>query len=85
MNNEKELIKCTSQILSLAEEVYKELGSGFKEDTFQKALSISFRHAGIKYLKETNIEVFFKKESLGVFRLDFIILPQKLDQKWTSD
>ena len=73
MNNEKELIKCTSQILTLAEEVYKELGSGFKEDTLQQALAISFRKAGIKYLRETHLEIFYKKESLGLFRLDFLI------------
>ena len=81
MNSKKDLISLLRAVHSMASESYKELGPGFKEDTFQKALSISFRHAGIKYLKETNIEVFFKKESLGVFRLDFIILPQK-NKKW---
>ena len=81
MNNEKELIKCTSQILTLAEEVYKELGSGFKEDTLQQALAISFRKAGIKYLRETHLEIFYKKESLGLFRLDFLIPAQK-NKKW---
>ena len=81
MNNEKELIKCTSQILLLAEEVYKELGSGFKEDTLQQALAISFRKAGIKYLRETHLEIFYKKESLGLFRLDFLIPTQK-NKKW---
>ena len=81
MNNEKELIKCTSQILLLAEEVYKELGSGFKEDTLQQALAISFRKAGIKYLRETHLEIVYKKESLGLFRLDFLIPAQK-NKKW---
>ena len=81
MNNEKELIKCSSQILLLAEEVYKELGSGFKEDTLQQALAISFRKAGIKYLRETHLEIFYKKESLGLFRLDFLIPAQK-NKKW---
>jgi GxxExxY protein len=81
MNNEKELMKCASQILLLAEEVYKELGSGFKEDTLQQALAISFRKAGIKYLRETHLEIFYKKESLGLFRLDFLIPAQK-NKKW---
>ena len=81
MNNVKELIKCTSQILLLAEEVYKELGSGFKEDTLQQALAISFRKVGIKYLRETHLEIFYKKESLGLFRLDFLIPAQK-NKKW---
>ena len=78
MNAQRSLIHLVGIIHELAFESYKELGPGFKEDTFQKALAISFRHADIEYLKETNIEVFFKKESLGVFRLDFVIPPQKL-------
>ena len=77
MNTKKNLLSALAAIHNLATESYKELGPGFKEDTFQKALAISFRHAGIHYLKETNIEVFFKNESLGIFRLDFILLPQK--------
>ena len=81
MNQNKELIKCTNQILSLAEEVYDELGSGFKEDTLQQALAISFREANVKYLRETHLEIFFKKESLGLFRLDFLIPAQK-HKKW---
>jgi GxxExxY protein len=79
MNTKKNLILLLDKVHSLATDSYRTLGPGFKEDTFQKALAISFRHAGIHYLKETNIEVFFKNESLGVFRLDFIILPQKHD------
>jgi GxxExxY protein len=85
MNTKKNLVKLTEFIHELAFESYQELGPGFKEDTFQKALAISFRHTGVQYLKETNIEVFFKKESLGVFRLDFVILPQKIGNWRLSD
>ena len=85
MNAKKNLIQLTELVHGLAFEAFKELGPGFKEDTFQKALAVSFRHAGIQYLKETNIEVFFKQESLGVFRLDFVVLPQKIDAWRLSD
>ena len=81
MNNTKELIKCTNHILALAEEVYQELGSGFKEDTLQQGLAIAFRGAKVNYLRETHIEVFFKKESLGLLRLDFL-LPAQKHKKW---
>lgn len=79
MNTKTNLVKLANRVRELAFESYQALGPGFKEDTFQKALAISFRHAGIEYLKETNIEVFFKEESLGVFRLDFVVLPQKIE------
>jgi len=81
MNNTKELIKCTNHILALAEEVYRELGSGFKEDTLQQGLAIAFRGAKVNYLRETHIEIFYKKESLGLLRLDFL-LPAQKHKKW---
>ena len=81
MNNKEQLIKCSEHVLSLAEEVYGELGSGFKEDTLQQALAIAFRTANIKYLRETHLEIFFRKESLGLFRLDFF-LPAQKTKKW---
>ena len=81
MNSTKELVKCTNHILALAEEVYQELGSGFKEDTLQQGLAIAFRDSNIKYLRETHLEIFYKKESLGLFRLDFYI-PAQRNKKW---
>ena len=81
MNDKKQLLKCTRHIQKLAEESYVELGANFIEDTYQKALAISFRQEKIKYLKEANIEIFFKGESLGLFRLDFL-LPAQKNKKW---
>jgi GxxExxY protein len=81
MNNNKELKSCSDHILSLAQDVYEELGSGFKEDTLQQALAIAFRQSNIKYLRETHLEIFFRKESLGLFRLDFL-LPAQKHKKW---
>tara|TARA_A100001015_G_C14862016_1_gene660778 strand:- start:486 stop:998 length:513 start_codon:yes stop_codon:yes gene_type:complete len=82
MNSNKDLIKVTEKIYKLALAAFHQLGSGFKEDTFQKALSISFRKEGIIYLKETNLEIFYQNESLGVFRLDFL-LPKQKNKKFT--
>ncbi len=81
MNSQEQLIRFTNQVSSLAVEVYEELGSGFKEDTLQQGLAIAFRQARIKYLRETHLEIFYKKESLGLFRLDFFIPAQK-NKKW---
>ena len=81
MNDKEHLLKFTQQILALAENVYIELGSGYKEDTYQKALAINFRKHKIKYYKESNIEIFFQGESLSLFRLDFLIPAQK-NRRW---
>lgn len=62
MNDKKQLLKCTRHIQKLTEESYVELGANFIEDTYQKALAFSFHQEKIKYLKEANIEIFFKEE-----------------------
>ncbi|OGX29666.1 MAG: hypothetical protein A2879_05105 [Omnitrophica WOR_2 bacterium RIFCSPHIGHO2_01_FULL_49_10] len=63
MSNLKSL---SVQIKTLAEEVRKHLGCGFDEVIFQNALAIEFRRHKIEYLKEVNIEIFYKGESVGV-------------------
>ncbi len=62
-----------SKIRQLGDEVMKHLGSGFEEETYQAALAVEFRRNKIEYLKEVNIEIFYKDESVGVDRPDFII------------
>ena len=81
MNDKKYLLKCTKEILALAENVYHELGSGYKEEIYQKALAIHFRKKKIRYYKESNIEVFYEGESLALFRLDFLI-PAQENRRW---
>ena len=81
MNDKEHLLKCTKEILELAAIVYYELGSGYKEDIYQKALAIHFRKKKIKYYKESNIEIFYQGESLALFRLDFLIPAQK-NRRW---
>ena len=61
------------KVKKAGEEVRKHLGCGFNEVIYQSALAIEFRKHKIEYLKEVNIEIFYKGESLGVDRPDFII------------
>ncbi len=67
------LKKIALEIKKLGEEVSEHLGCGFNEVIYQNALAIEFRNKGIEYLKEVNIEIFYKGESVGVDRPDFII------------
>ena len=61
MNSKKQLVKFTNQVSSLAIGFYEELGSG-KEDTLQQGLAIAFRQARIKYLRETHLEIFYRRK-----------------------
>ena len=61
----------------LANTVYKELGDGFDEDLYQRGLAFEFRKSKIDYLRETNIETFYKNQMLALRELDFLIPKQK--------
>ena len=61
----------------LSTRVYKELGDGFDEDIYQRALAYEFRKAKIQYMRETNIETFYKDQMLALRELDFLIPAQK--------
>ena len=69
--------KIVNEILKISNRIYKELGSGFPENIYQNALAIELRRAKIEYLKEVNIEIFYRNESIGADRPDFILLPCK--------
>lgn len=60
----------------LAEKTYRELGDGFDEDIYQRALAYEFRRTQVKYLRETNIEVFYLNQMLCLRELDFVIPKQ---------
>jgi GxxExxY protein len=61
------------RVKRLGEEVRRHLGCGFNEAIYQNALAIEFRRNRIEYLKEVNIEIFYKDESVGVDRPDFLV------------
>jgi GxxExxY protein len=61
----------------LSKVVYKELGDGFDEDLYQRGLAFEFRQANISYLRETNIETFYKNQMLALRELDFLLPKQK--------
>ena len=60
-------------ITKIVNSIHKELGAGFAEDVYQNALAIELRKYEINYLKEMNFEIFYKKHSVGLARLDFLL------------
>ena len=62
----------------LANEVYKTLGDGFSEDMYQRALAFELRNKSIDYLRETNVEIFYKDQMIGVGEIDFYFPAQKI-------
>ncbi len=66
-----------SYLEKLANEVYATLGDGFSEDIYQRALAFEFRNKGIDYMRETNVEIFYKDQMVGLGEIDFYFPAQK--------
>ncbi len=63
----------TQKIIGCAIEVYKTLGPGFKESTYENALIYEFNKAELKYEQQKPITVPYKDTTVGGHRLDFLI------------
>ena len=74
---DKNHIKFLATIENLSQEVYANLGDGFSEDIYQKALAIELRAKKIDYLRETVIELFYKDQMVGIGEIDFFFPLQK--------
>jgi GxxExxY protein len=60
-------------IVGCAFEVQNELGFGFKESIFQKALSLAFKEKGLSFKEQVQFEIKFREQVLGKRYFDFII------------
>ena len=54
-------------------EVYNQLGPGFKESVYHKALSIEFDLQNIPYEEEKRISIKYKGKSAGSYTPDFLV------------
>ncbi len=78
----------TNQIKKLARQVYGELGSGFDERVYQKAMEVGLRLAKIRYENQKVVELKFKDHYVGEGYPDLIVnvngLKMVLELKATS-
>jgi GxxExxY protein len=73
MENTGKYSELTGRILACAIEVHKELGTGFQEVVYQRALEIAMNRAGIPFLREFEMDIFYKNEKVGNRRVDFLV------------
>jgi GxxExxY protein len=74
MINEKyKYSELTSKIIGCAITVHKELGTGFQELIYQRALGIEFNDTGLSFEREKEMPVFFKGHLIGTRRVDFLV------------
>lgn len=63
----------TGEIIAAALEVHKEMGSGFQEVIYQRALEIEFTIRKISFSREFEMVVYFKSIEKGLRRVDFLV------------
>lgn len=65
--------KLSYQIVSCLYESYNQLGYGYQEKHYQRALENLFNKNNLKYKKELSCPIIFNNQKIGIYRLDFLI------------
>jgi GxxExxY protein len=73
INEQYKYSELTSRIIGCAMRVHKTLGNGFQEVIYQRALAIEMRLAGIEFSREFEMPIYYRNESIGTRRVDFLV------------
>jgi GxxExxY protein len=63
----------TSKIIEVALEVHRLLGPGYQEIIYHNALCIALAEKNIQYLKEKEIQIFYKNNIIGIHKIDLVV------------
>jgi len=69
--------KMLSKIKQLAQDVFKELGSGYSEEIYEKAMEVALRLEKIHYENQRILPIFYKNFNIGQSKPDLIIKNNK--------
>lgn len=63
----------TESIIGGAITVHRELGPGFLESVYERALAVEFAIRGIAFVQQQTIPLFYRDHQIGEHRLDFVV------------
>ena len=63
----------TERIIGRAMEVHRQLGPGYLESVYEKALSIELKADGIGFANQVAVPVLYRGQSIGDFIADIIV------------
>lgn len=61
------------RIVGIVFRVYNQLGGGYQEKYFSRALAVAFEESGLKFEREKEIKLWYGGKLIGKHFLDFII------------
>ena len=76
MENESSKLLCpelTETIIGVYYDVYNEVGYGFLESVYRKAMLIGLNEAGLQVQQEFPVAVWFRGREIGLFRADLMV------------
>ena len=73
MNTIKTIDDLTFKIIGCAMEVHNQMGNGFQEVIYQRALAIEFDLQGLSFARELEMELEYKGHDVGTRRVDFFV------------
>lgn len=63
----------TKKIIGAAMKVHSTLGNGFQEVIYQRALEMEMRKAGLGFVREFSMPIYYDGEQIGERRVDFFV------------
>lgn len=63
----------THKIIGCAMEVHRALGNGFQEVIYQRSLAIELSLQGLSFVREQEMDIFYKEQPVGTRRVDFFV------------
>ncbi len=63
----------TFKVIGMAMAVHTELGPGFSEEIYQRAMALGLHAEGLRYEREYRIDLKFRGTAIGGFELDFVV------------
>jgi GxxExxY protein len=66
-------LNISRRVIGCAMEVHRELGNGFLEKVYERALEIEFASKGIRFARQVSFPVSYKGKQIGNFVADMVI------------
>lgn len=66
----------TETIIGVYYDVYNEVGHGFRESVYRKAMVIALTETGLQVQQEFPVAVWFRGHEIGLFRADLMVAGQ---------
>jgi len=73
VNNAYKHSELTGKIIGCAMTVHSELGNGFQEIIYQRALAIEMQKSGLIFSQELEMTIYYDGISIGKRRVDFLV------------